>query len=1076
MMDFINNHYQLEKTIGQGGMGTVYRAYDRLTGQYLALKRVTAPQNTFELASRLPADKSMNIALANEFRTLASLRHPHIISVLDYGFEADLQPFFTMRLLENALPIDQYATQCSPDEKIKLLTQILQALSYLHRRGILHRDLKPSNVLTENHHAYLLDFGLALDAAYAHTRGDAAGTLAYLAPEVLQGTMPSIASDLYSFGVMAYEILIGEHPFPSKSNSELIHKVLTEPAQLDSARLDEGLALVIMRLLSKDPADRYATTTETLRALVEASDYPLPDESEEIRESFLVAANFVGREEEVQTLSNALEAVMAGRGQSYLIAGESGVGKSRLMDELRSRALVRGFVALRGQAVSEGGLPYQLWREIIRNLLLIVAISDEEAYILKMLVPDIEALIGRQVTGFNLDSITMQKRLPLILLNLLGEAAKNRPLLLLLEDLQWVGESIETLKFITQGIGLSPILIVANYRSDESPHLPETLSNMTLMNLPRLSEASIRELSQSMLGETGTQANVVELIQRETEGNAFFIVEVVRALAEEAGQLGDIGRSTLPAQVFAGGIKRIIERRVSRLPAWAIRPSQVAAVIGREVKPTLMQLMLPSLKLEHWLNIAGESAVLSVAGESWQFAHDKLREYLQEALPAEERRAIHLQVARALEKLYADNLKDYLVLLVQHFGAGGEEKKEAQYAVLAGEALLERSARDAQFYIKRALSLNAHELAENPQKQLAYLYLLLAKSQIRLNEYEAAREVLNRSKSISEELGDSLGVAVAKHHIGEIGFYTGDFNEALPILQEALEVLLQSDDWRNIGYCYMNIGVIYGRQRESETSRQYLEKSLEAMEKTGDGIIIAQALNNLAINYDMAGDWDKAIELYNRSLAIRRELKDKRGIAYSLANLGALAFDQERYDDAKKLRLEALKLAREIGDRGAEANMLDALGNDENVSGNYEKALSYYEEAILIAQKIGVAYLEPMILLHIGETQEKLGLDGKKRFDEALRAANKRDILPNKREAIFKLALWHSKKGDKALAVECLTVLSQNHQDYAGKKVSDELEKLKSTMEAGTYESAVRSAEESLDDLIKKLLEGETHE
>src|SRR5262249_375210 len=156
---------------------------------------------------------------------------------------------------------------------------------------------------------------------------------------------------------------------------------------------------------------------------------------------------------------------------------------------------------------------------------------------------------------FNFDTITIQKRLPLILLNLLAEAAKKRPILLLLEDLQWAGESIELLKHISQGIGLSPILIVANYRHDESPPLPETLINIPPMNLARLSEENIKKLSEAMLGETGSQANVLELIQRETEGNAFFIVEVVRALAEEAGHLDDIGRSTLPAQVFAGGIK-----------------------------------------------------------------------------------------------------------------------------------------------------------------------------------------------------------------------------------------------------------------------------------------------------------------------------------------------------------------------------------------------------------------------------------------------------------------------------------------------------------------------------------------
>jgi tetratricopeptide (TPR) repeat protein len=673
------------------------------------------------------------------------------------------------------------------------------------------------------------------------------------------------------------------------------------------------------------------------------------------------------------------------------------------------------------------------------------------------------------------DSLTIEKRLPLIVLNLLNEAAQVQPILLLFEDLQWAGEGIELLKLVATSISQSKVLVVANYRSDESPHLPETLSSMKLMNLPRLSESSIRQLSEAMLGEIGRQDNVLELIQRETEGNAFFIVEVVRALAEEAGTLGDVGRSTLPAQVFAGGIKKIIERRLDKLPAWAFPATQLAAIIGREIKADLMQQIMPKLKLDNWLNINAEAAIFITSGESWQFAHDKLREYLLENMPSAERRLIHRQVAEAIESLYSDKLHDYYVLLVQHFGAAGDDKKEGHYAVLAAESLIQFNPRDARKYIKRALALNAHEHAENSQKQLAYMYLLLSKSLIRLNEYDEAKENLSISQTISESLGDTVAVAICKHHIGEIGFLTGKFTEALPILHEALEVLLQTEDWRNIGYCYMNIGVIYGRQRETVTARGYFEKCLEAMEKSGDGIMIAQALNNLGINYDTEGEWDKAVELYNRSLALRRELKDKRGIAYSLANLGALAFDQERYEDAKVLRLEALKLVREIGDRGAEANMLDALGNSENVAGNYEKALNYFQEALPIAQKTGIAYLEPMIWIHIGETQENLGMDSKESFDAALRVANKRDIIPNKREAVFHLAIWHSKKGDQALAVESLAVLSQSHPDYKGKKLSDELEKLKAAMDTGAYEAAFARGEESLENLITKLLDEESH-
>src|SRR5690242_10653310 len=155
--------YRLMAPLGEGAMGTVCRVHDRLTGQDVALKRVRlAPQ----AAADLEADR---LALAHEFRTLAGLRHPHIISVFDYGFDAERQPFFTMELLDGAQTILGVGRQQSVDLRVGLLVQAFEALAYLHRRGVLHHDLKPENVLVSNGHARLLDFGLSVLAGQHRT-------------------------------------------------------------------------------------------------------------------------------------------------------------------------------------------------------------------------------------------------------------------------------------------------------------------------------------------------------------------------------------------------------------------------------------------------------------------------------------------------------------------------------------------------------------------------------------------------------------------------------------------------------------------------------------------------------------------------------------------------------------------------------------------------------------------------------------------------------------------------------------------------------------------------------------------
>ncbi len=414
-MQIIANRYELLEKIGEGGMGTVYRCADRLTQNIVALKSVVDPELQVAM---LNDENEAKIALAREFKTLASLRHPNIISVLDYGFDEKGAPFFTMNLLEQPRTILQAGKQATVTTKIGFLIEVLQALTYLHRHGILHRDLKPANILVSNDQAKLLDFGLASQRGIYE---NIAGTVSYLAPEIFRGQEVTPRADLYAVGLIAYELFVGYHPFASPNILHVIQQVLNENPDLEplidseyvhQVPLDDdlpnntwiaqtatlvishdiqqeinanphqtqslpvlrsdinSLAAIIGKLLDKNPDNRYQTAQAVIEDLCSVMDYPIPPETQSIRESFIQAAKFVGREAELDQLLASLKSAKSGDGHAWLVGGESGVGKSRLLDELRTSALIEGALVMRGQGVSSGSKPYQIWENVLRMLLL----------------------------------------------------------------------------------------------------------------------------------------------------------------------------------------------------------------------------------------------------------------------------------------------------------------------------------------------------------------------------------------------------------------------------------------------------------------------------------------------------------------------------------------------------------------------------------------------------------------------------------------------------------------------------------------------------------------------------------
>ncbi|KXK14968.1 MAG: serine/threonine protein kinase [Chloroflexi bacterium OLB15] len=994
--NLIAGRYEIFEQIGSGGMGSIFRALDRLTRDYVALKRVVIWDDGADTTGGL-------VTLAQEFEALASLRHPNIISVLDYGFDHERQPFLALELLENAENIINAARDRSPQEKAELLSQALLALSYLHRRGILHRDLKPDNLLVADDRVRVLDFGLAVPVEFSVTT--MAGTPTYMPPEVLRGEKPVPQSDLYSMGVLAFQIFTGRYPYHFDHPGGLVGSILNEAPDLSVPELDPEIVPVLERLLAKHPQERYADADEVIEAFASAKGWMLPRETHSTRESFLQAARFVGRREEIQKLNRALLNAAEGEGSAWLIGGESGVGKSRLLDELSTRALVRGALVLRGQGIDGGGLPYQLWREPIRRLLLATDVSEFEASVLREIVPDIGELLGYEVLPAPmLEGKPGQQRLISAVIELFRR--QPQPIVLMLDDIQWASESITVLRELSHAVDRLNLLIVATYRDDEARHLPEKLPELQLLALERLTNEAISDLSQSILGNIGARRDVIDLLRHETEGNALFVVEVLRTLAEELGGMGQIGTATLPEHVFAGGVETVLKRRLDRIPSGAYQLLALSAVNGREIDLSLLTEIAPEADLDRWLTEASDAAVIEMRQNRYRFAHDKLREYVLRDMRADVRKTAHRQVAAGIEIVYEDH-KERAAILFDHWLRGEVSEKALEYAEIAAQAALERSNYTEAIQIAQ----QGLVLAGDITKMRMDLLHVLAMAQMRAAQYEMARANFLDLLQIARAAPSAKAAMLALAGLSTVEWEQGDYSTGLSYAREAQQLMGNAAaelDFQLYARIYNALANLLWYTGEFDEAEGYYRLSLEYSRRAEHSAGIGLSLNNLALVAQERGDYAAALKLLEESLIYKLRVGNTRSTSITYGNIGLVQMRLGEYDAAEANYKHALELAQRIDDRISVANIIGELGAISEKRGYYIAALEYIEYSLVLSKAVNdrpriVNMSMSLAYVHMALNQMP---QAAKRICEGLQLAHEIGATPREVEIVVCAGRW----------------------------------------------------------------------
>jgi predicted Ser/Thr protein kinase len=767
--------YEVLGELGRGAFGVVYEAIDHHAGGKVALKVLASP------------DPDRRERLKHEFRALSTVRHPNLVRLSELESSGELT-FVAMELVEG-VPFDEHVR--GDETRLRAaLRQLAAGIDALHRRGKLHRDVKPSNVLVERatRRVVLLDFGLVTELSPEGSR-DFAGTPRFMSPEQLEERPLTAAADWYAVGVMLYQALTGTAPYSRIADRLSPGFVLRRPRELRPdapADLEE----LCVALLDADPAAR-PTGEAILTALGAHSDEQPKAEP----------ALLIGRERELTALVGALESAAHKRRTMALVLGESGIGKTALLERFvdEARRLHPDAVILEGRSCERESVALKALDPIFDELARALRRMPERD--VDVLVPrDVHALcqlcpalrrveaIRRQLRGNRaIDALTVARRGAFALRELLGRLADRVPVVVCIDDLQWGdAASAELLAELVRAPDPPALCIVGAARSEDRATSAFLTRLGELLRSPGLDDFTIDEISLAPLSDEDTRALALRLA-----GPGASEHRIDKAVADAQGRPLFVNEFLLHDGAV-DDLNGAIRARIARLPAPARRLLDVVAIVERPVAEPIAAAAAGLTAFREPLAHLVEqrlARVSDVKGERLLEAyHDRIRAVVAaDVADLAARAALHRAIAETL--IEAGNAAPLEIAL--HLRDAGDPDRACRYAIEAARAAMRALACEhaARLY-RLAFDLRSDERAAcalehadalrgaGRSKEAATIYLEVARASDdprTANELfrRAARELLfaghvDEGLAIAREMLAAVGVSVPESTVGRV--------------------------------------------------------------------------------------------------------------------------------------------------------------------------------------------------------------------------------------------------------------------------------------------------------------------
>ena len=603
--------YRVLALLGSGGMGQVYRAVDTRLDRNVAIK-VLPPETSGDARRR---------RFEREARAASRLNHPHICALYDVRFDSDVD-YIVMELVEGETLADRMVHgPIAHDAAIRTAIEIALALEAAHAQGIVHRDVKPANVtLTANGAAKILDFGLAKfdgeliagdarqdrdPASFRTAEGVVMGTVPYMSPEQAAGHETGTPTDIFSFGVLLYELVTGHHPFAAPTRLKTLHAIVSEDATTPSAlqpSISDDLGRLLPRMLSKNPELR-PSAADVRHALEDLERQPAiasaPPRTGKAR-------RIVGREREKAALRAAFSDVRSARGSMLVVSGDAGIGKTTLVEEFVRDVTAEGVTVAAGRCSERlaGTDAYLPWLEALD------AVQRRGAgmpgRMLRQLAPAWHAKVasgaGESEGG---SAATPPEILKREMLAFLKEFATATPTVFTFEDVHWADPStVDLFAFLSARFDVLPILFVLTCRRSDL-----LLAHHPFVQLERdlQGRGICREIALAPLGEDDVRAYVdlqfpnnafaadfAHVVHAKTDGHPLFMSDILRYLRDrgtivQQGDRWSLANAVMDIQRdLPESVRALIQRKVDQLARDERELLLAASVQGHEFDAAIL--------------------------------------------------------------------------------------------------------------------------------------------------------------------------------------------------------------------------------------------------------------------------------------------------------------------------------------------------------------------------------------------------------------------------------------------------------------------------------------------------------